>query len=141
MTTGKIANGAITTAKLSSEVAPLLGALKSGQTLRGVFELGTEASGAGDFVSNGVSFFFPLSSAPATSVLEPGSSSAGCPGVGGGQTPNAAPNNLCVYIASRSGAAGSLTIENTSRLGFGLKAEASGAGAYGITGLWAVTAP
>ncbi len=142
VTTGKIANGAITTAKLGSEVAPLLGALRSGQTLRGVFNLGTKASEAGDFVSDGVSFPFPLSGTPTTtSVLEPSASSAGCPGIGGGQNPNAAPNNLCVYISSRSGVVGSLKIENTSRLGFGLKAEASGAGAYGITGLWAVTAP
>jgi hypothetical protein len=143
VTTGKIANGAITTAKLGSEVAPLLGALRSGQTLRGVFDLGTKASEAGDFVSNGVSFPFPMNNAPAPNfVPEGGGPSANCPGVtGSGQTPNAAPGNLCVYVTSHSGEAGSLKIENTSRLGFGLKAEASGAGAYGITGLWAVTAP
>ena len=83
VTTGKIANGAITTAKLGSEVAPLLGALRSGQTLRGVFELGTKASEAGDFVSDGVSFPFrcparrrrpqcwsPAARAPAAPVSE-----------------------------------------------------------------------
>ena len=46
VTTGKIANGAITTAKLGSEVAPLLGALRSGQTLRGVFEPRHESPGS-----------------------------------------------------------------------------------------------
>ena len=44
-------------------------------------------------------------------------------------------------ISSQSGSAGSLSLESTTRLGFGLRADASGPGPYGITGLWAVTAP
>jgi hypothetical protein len=143
VTTPKIANGAVTPAKLSNEVAPLLGTLRSGQTLRGMFDLGTQASEAEDFISEGVSFFFPLSKTPTEgTVLAPGASSANCPGLtGGNQTPNATPGNLCVYVAAETGEAGSLEIENPSRLGFGLRANAKAAGAYDITGFWAVTAP
>ena len=40
MTTPIIANGSVTPAKLSKEFGPMLATLKSGQTLRGVFDLG-----------------------------------------------------------------------------------------------------
>jgi len=142
VTTPKIANGAVTLAKLGNEVAPLLGTLRSGQTLRGVFNLGTEASP--NFISDGVSFFFPLAGAPtANPVLEANGSTANCPGLAGGnqQTPNASPGNLCVYVSAPSGEAESLEIKNSSRLGFGLRANAKGPGPYEITGFWAVTAP
>lgn len=144
VTTPKIANDAVTLAKLGNEVAPLLGNLRSGQTLRGVFNLGTEASGSGDFISDGVSFFFPLTGTPtANPVLEADGSTANCPGLAGGnqQTPNASPGNLCVYVSAPSGEAGSLEVKNQSRLGFGLRANAKVSGPYEITGFWAVTAP
>lgn len=145
VTTSKIVNGAVTSAKLDSEIAPLLGTLRSGQTLRGVFNLGTEAKDANDFISDGVSFFFPLSGTPTVNpALAADSSTANCPGVTGSsqQTPNASPGNLCVYVSGQSGEAGSLEVKNPSRLGFGLQANAKGVGgAYEITGFWAVTAP
>ncbi len=40
ITTTKLANGAVTLAKLGEEVSPLLGTLRTGQTLRGAFDLG-----------------------------------------------------------------------------------------------------
>lgn len=144
VTASKIANGAVTTAKLGNEIAPLLGTLRSGQTLRGVFNLGTDASGSGDFVGDGISYFFPLTGTPtANPVLEAGSSTPNCPGLAGGnqQTPNASPGNLCVYVSSEEGEAGSLEIKNPSRLGFGLQANAKGMGSYDFSGFWAVTAP
>jgi hypothetical protein len=144
VTTSKIANNAVTLAKLGNDVAPLLGTLKSGQTLRGMFNLGTEAADANDFVSEGVSFFFPLANAPTVNpVLAADSSTTNCPGVSGGKqkTPNASLGNLCIYVSAQSGEAGSLEIENPSQLGFGLRANAKAAGAYNTTGLWAVTAP
>jgi hypothetical protein len=144
VTTAKIANGAVTNAKLDDEVAPLLGTLRSGQTLRGVFDLGTKTPAGGGFVSQGASFPFPLAGMPAeSSVLEVGKSNAACPGVTGTnlQTPNASPGNLCVYFAPHLEEV-ELKIESPSRLGFGLRASATGAGEeFDITGFWAVTAP
>jgi hypothetical protein len=137
VTPSKIADGAVTLSKIGNEVGPLLGTLRSGQTLRGVFTLGTEAKDSADFTSDGVDFYFPLSSTPAVNPpLAAGSATANCPG-----TPNASPGNLCVYVSAQTGEAGSLEIENPSRLGFGLRANAKAAGAYSSAGFWAVTAP
>lgn len=135
VTTAKLAKGAVTLAKLGEEVAPLLGALKSGQTLRGVFDVG------GEKVSRGaVSYQFPLLNAPTVTVLEKGKTSANCGGLGGGnqQTPQATAGNLCVYVTEESGSP-TLSAENNTRLGFGLKVE--GAGEVAAFGQWAMTAP
>ena len=40
VTSAKLGKGSVTAAKLSDEIGPLLGTLKSGQTLRGVFDMG-----------------------------------------------------------------------------------------------------
>jgi hypothetical protein len=135
VTTAKLAKESVTLAKLAGEVAPLLGTLKSGQTLRGVFDVG------GEKVSRGaVSYQFPLLNAPAVSVLKTGETSANCPGLGGGnqQTPQATAGNLCVYVTEESGSP-ALAVENNTRLGFGLKT--SGAAEISVWGQWAVTAP
>jgi hypothetical protein len=137
VTTPKLANGAVTAAKLGNEVAPLLGTLKSGQTLRGVFDVG------GLEVARGaVSYQFPLLNAPTATVLKKGETSANCGGLGGGnqQTPQATGGNLCVYVTEESGSSPALAVENNTRLGFGLKT--SGASeSISVSGQWAVTAP
>jgi hypothetical protein len=144
-----LANGSVTPAKLSKEFGPAaLGALKSGETLRGVFDLGSVAVTAGDNTRSAVSFQFPLAAAPAVTVLLPGQTTANCAGLGnGGQTPAATNGNLCVYVTQaenlEEGAAG-LVAENNTRLGFGLLAKAKEGGAgksFHALGQWAVTAP
>lgn len=156
VTTNKLQNEAVTGAKLGKEsvtlaklddgVAPLLGTLKSGQTLRGVFDVGgggTEAK-AGDEAHGAVSFQFPLLDTPAVTVLKPGETSANCGGLGGGSTPAATGGNLCIYITSSANLDGTnpLTVENNNRLGFGLLAKASAANSpFSAFGQWAVTAP
>lgn len=133
--TGKLANGSVTAAKLSDDLGPLLGTLKPGQTLRGVFDVG------GEKIAHGaVSYQFPLLNAPAVTVLKKGETSANCSGLGGGnaQTPQATAGNLCVYVTEESGVT-SFVAENNTRLGFGLKAE--GAATVAAYGQWAVTAP
>jgi len=128
VTGAKLGKGSVTAAKLSDEIAPLLGTLRPGQTLRGVFDVGAEDRGA-------VSYQFPLLSFPAATVLKKGETNANCPGLGGGQTPQAAAGNLCVYTTEESGTP-ALEVENNTRLGFGLKT------AIGTAfGQWAVTAP
>jgi hypothetical protein len=144
VTTAKLSDGAVTLAKLSDDVAPLLGPLKSGQTLRGVFDVGAVA--ASPVARGAVSFQFPLRSTPTVTVLEPDQTSANCAGLGGGtsQTPQAAPGHLCVYIAKRVNldATEPLTVENNTRLGFGLVARVGALSEeYYAYGQWAVTAP
>jgi len=142
VTAAKLGKGSVTAAKLGDEVAPLLGTLRSGQTLRGVFDVGA-AGAAEDLARSGVSFQFPLLNAPAVTVLKKGQTTANCAGLGGGQTPAATGGNLCVYVTEEGNLDETtpLAAENNTRLGFGLVAKAKAAGAYFAYGQWAVTAP
>jgi hypothetical protein len=143
VSTAKLGKGSVTAAKLSDEIGPLLGTLKSGQTLRGMFILGEEG---GEIAFAGQTFQFPLANAPtAVNVIDPATATtAACPGLGGGngQTPQAAGGQLCVYVTSKANL-GSVTAPGTAltRLGFGLEGIASSPGSFSATGQWAVTAP
>jgi hypothetical protein len=142
VSTTKLGKGSVTAAKLSDEIGPLVGTLKSGQTLRGMFMLGEEG---GEIALAGQTFQFPLANAPAVNIIDPATATtAACPGLSGGngQTPQAAGGQLCVYVTSKANL-GSLTAPGTAltRLGFGLEGIASGAGSFSATGQWAVTAP
>jgi hypothetical protein len=150
--TGEISNQAVTRQKIADSAIPLLGTLRTGQTLRGSFNIGGAPGGAGVDSHQGYAFQFPLNntpSAPQANILDvqanPTANSASCPGVSGGnqQTPNASNGQLCIYITGKTNlGATPLAIENTSRLGFGLVANSGGGvGDYVATGLWAVTAP
>lgn len=141
VTTAKLGNGAVTAAKLSPELGPVLGTLKSGQTLRGVFDVGGgEASTS--IAREAQSFQFPLLNAPTVTILKKGETTANCGGLGGGnaQTPQATGGNLCIYITEENALNPPLVVENNTRLGFGLKAEGMAADFYAY-GQWAVTAP
>jgi hypothetical protein len=140
----KLADGSVTPAKLAPGVIKeLQGKLESGETLRGVFDLGSESKVARE----GISFQFPLSAGPAapeTNILAADATSASCPGLkgGGGQTPEAAPGQLCVYVKSTSGSPTvSFDAESVTRLGFGLQAKFSADEGNRAFGYWAVTAP
>lgn len=153
VTTNKLNNGAVTTAKLGDKsvtagkladgIAPLLGTLKSGQTLRGVFSIGDTIAAGSDVTRNSVSYQFPLANTPTVTVLKKGETSANCSGLGGGQTPAATGGNLCVYVTESKSldATTPLIAENNTRLGFGLVAKSEGGGEYFAYGQWAVTAP
>ena len=139
VTTNKLNNGAVTTAKLGDEsvtlgkladnVAPLLGTLKTGQTLRGVFSLGDTATAAGDLDPRRGQLPVPAAEPAAVTVLKKGETSANCSGLGGGQTPAATGGNLCVYVTESKGldATTPLVAENNTRLGFGLVAKSEAA--------------
>jgi len=139
VTSAKLGKGSVTAAKLSDEVGPLLGTLKSGQTLRGVFDMGAESKA----VRGATSFQFPLLNAPTTNILKVGQTSTPCPGLGGGETtPQAAPGQLCIYTTVEPGDLSSLSIDIVNRLGFGLAAFYPAADEGNeVSGLWAVTAP
>lgn len=145
VSSAKLGKGSVTLAKLSDEVTPLLGTLRSGQTLRGTFDVGAQAAAVGALARSSASYQFPLTNAPAVTVLQPGATSANCGGLGGGnsQTPQAAAGNLCVYITVKENldAAAPLVAENNIRLGFGLAAKSESTGNFSAQGQWAVTAP
>jgi hypothetical protein len=145
VTSAKLGKGSVTLSKLSDEIAPLLGTLRSGQTLRGVFDLGDTAVAAAELARSGVSLQFPLLNAPAVTVLKKGETSANCGGLGSGsaQTPQATVGNLCVYVTESANldATTPLAVENSTRLGFGLLVKSAAAGPYFAYGQWAVTAP
>lgn len=140
-----LANGSVTPAKLSEEFGPILSTLKSGQTLRGVFDLGDTAVAAAELARSSVSLQYPLLNAANPTVLKKGETSANCGGIGGGsaQTPQATAGSLCIYVTESANvdATTPLTIENNTRLGFGLVVKSAAAGAYHAYGQWAVTAP
>jgi hypothetical protein len=142
-----IANGSVTPNKLSDEFGPIVSTLKSGQTLRGVFDVGgsTKATGAGpaSFRSS-ETFQFPLGANPTANVMLPGAVSPACPGLGGGSTtPQAAAGQLCVYITGATPKAElSIDAGSNNRLGFGLLAKFENAETDDfVQGVWAVTAP
>lgn len=145
VSSAKLGKGSVTAAKLSDEIGPLLGTLKTGQTLRGSFDVGGESK----VVRESFSFQFPLVNAPIapeTNVLSASGSNAACPGVKGGnqQTPEAAAGQLCVYVKSTGGTSPVLAFDagSVSRLGFGLKASFGSADEANLAqGFWAVTAP
>ncbi len=144
VTSGKLADGAVTPSKLSSgAIGLLLGTLRSGETLRGVFDVGSTAAEAGDTSREAQSFQFPLVNPAAVNVLKKGETNASCSGLGGGQTPQATGGSLCIYVTESRNLdpTAPLAAENNTRLGFGLVAKAEAKGEYFAYGQWAVTAP
>jgi hypothetical protein len=137
-----LANGAVTPAKLSKEFGPVLGALKSGQTLQGSFAVGGAAKEMTAAIGS-ETFQFPLANTPSPFVFLPLTNGPGCPGVGSGQAPTAAAGNLCVYITSATNLKALVTpAPSVTRLGFGLEALAEDKEKpFSAYGQWAVTAP
>ena len=143
VTTAKLGDKSVTLGKLADNLAPLLGTLKSGQTLRGVFAIGGDPK-----ISLGSqSFQFPLVNPPAApdaNIQEAGKTTTACTGISGTATPQATAGQLCVYITAKSPKFENLTFDPaaTNRLGFGLVASFTEPdSANAVSGQWAVTAP
>lgn len=149
VTSSKLAEKSVTPAKLSVPIpAPgTVSQLASGQTLRGMFDLGGTAAEAGAIVKDGISFAMPLALPAAVTVVLPGQTNPNCGGLGNGATPAATAGNLCIYLVEASNLADTtategLVPEANSRLGFGLTAKAKEKGKpFYAVGQWAVTAP
>jgi hypothetical protein len=148
VTTAKLNDGAVTAAKLAPEVLNNVSPLKSGQTLRGTFDLGGfNATTTKNITDRGaISLQQLLVSPPVVTVIKAGGPfTAGCPGLGGGATtPEAVAGNLCVYLTTQTNLdpTAPLTAESTTRLGTGLVAKsATTEGEFVASGVWAVTAP
>jgi hypothetical protein len=144
---GKLADGSVSLNKFGKSVIGTIQTrgLETGQTLRGVFDVGSTAAAADETTRDAVSFQFALANAPTVTVLSKADeTTAGCGGLGGGsnQTPQAAPGNLCIYVTESTNLdIPALAVENNTRLGFGLLAKAKAEGPYYAFGQWAVTAP
>jgi hypothetical protein len=140
VTNGKLADRSVTLVKLAPGVfGQLRGRVESGETLRGIFDIG----GSTKVARQGTSFQFPLAAPPAGNVLGANGTSAACPGLVN-QSPEASPGQLCLYVKAQSGNTESFGFGNeaVTRLGFGLRAK-FGAAEEGnrVFGYWAVTAP
>lgn len=160
VTTGKLADSSVTGAKLAEKsisqaklnfetAAPgTVVPLKTGQTLRGVFDVGGTSVKAGDIAKGAVSYALPLAgNAPAVFVLKKGEVNANCPGLGANaSTPAATAGSLCLYLTEGTTnlEEAELTkfVEANTRLGFGISAKAKEKELpFAAIGQWAVTAP
>jgi hypothetical protein len=150
VTAPKIANGAVTKEKIAAGVIGNVETLKSGQTERGIFNLGgtgSETSTEPTSAYGAISFQFLLGANP-TAVVVPkgGPFPAQCPTLGGGNTtPEAVPGVLCLYLTTETSleTGTTLTAEGPTRLGTGLsiKGKKATKGDFVASGVWAVTAP
>lgn len=145
----KLGEGAVSLSKLGKGVIGQLqtSTLESGQTLRGVFDIGAggKATEVGDQAQGAVTYQFPLAKAPNSTVLLPGETTTECPGgTTDNFTPRASPGRVCVYITGYHNL-DTTSRPNTlidSRLGFGISVRTAQAGeSFEAYGLWAVTAP
>jgi hypothetical protein len=150
VTAAKLANASVTAAKLAPEVLNNVSPLKTGQTERGVFNLGGTKKATEDASAFGQVSFPQILAANPTSVtvVAKGTTAAPlCPGLGGGATtPEAAAGTVCLYLTTETNLEGvgsaALTTEGT-RLGVNLTAKGAkaGEGNFVASGIWAVTAP
>jgi len=148
VTTAKLANGAVTAAKLNPEVLNNVAPLKEKQTLRGVFDIGSNNPVAAEAVTErgAISLQQALLATPAVTVVKKGAPfTPACPGLGGGSTtPEAQAGNLCVYLTTETNldATTPLAVEGSNRLGTGLVVKSGTTkGEFVAAGVWAVTAP
>jgi hypothetical protein len=149
VTTGKLANGSVTAAKLNAEVLNNVNPLKTGQALRGVFDVGGINPTANKAFNayGSITFQQALAVAPTVTIVPKGTpASAACPGTGGGETtPAAAAGNLCIYLTTTEGLDAKVPFEvkASNRLGTGIvaNAEEKEDAKFTAIGVWAVTAP
>ncbi|HKZ13752.1 MAG TPA: hypothetical protein VJL81_07905 [Solirubrobacterales bacterium] len=149
VTTAKLNDGAVTAAKLAPEVLNNVNPLKTGQTLRGVFNIGGTNTTEESVVERGsITFQQPLLATPTLEIVASGKTTANCKGLGGGgTTPEAAAGVLCLYLSTETNleTVAGLTVEGTNRLGTGLIVKAKKGvtkpSEFAAAGVWAVTAP
>jgi hypothetical protein len=152
VTTAKLNDGAVTAAKLAPEVLNNVSTLKAGQTLRGVFNVGSyeeTATAEAPTERGSISFQQPLTASPTTTVVVPkgGPFTAQCPGLGGGgTTPEAVAGVACIYLTTETNLEGvgpAAVTQETNRLGvlLAVKGKKETKGDFVAGGVWAVTAP
>jgi hypothetical protein len=116
---------------------PITGALPTGVTLKGWFNLDTVAAASNEFNGGSISFGLSLAATPTVTIIPvSGSPTAGCPG--SLAAPTAAHGNLCLYESSIQNSAGFATV-GTNAVGTELFILSAAAGRFFVDGTWAVT--
>ena len=128
---------------------PLLDALPSGRTLRGVYSGQFQADAANEADRLPVSFPLPVSAGADLDTAYIARNEATTPEcAGSASAPTAAPGWLCVYETDKAGLAAEPDVvsaevpgEDVGRYGFYVRLRAAAAGPTTAFGTWAVTAP
>jgi hypothetical protein len=147
VTGAKIAKETITAEKLAKGAIGNVETLKTGQTERGVFNVGGYNPAVGKEVNGVGAINFPLllASNPTVIVVKGTAFTPQCPGLGaGGTTPEALAGYVCVYLTAESNLDATTPLTATgTRLGVNLtaKGDKEKEGNFVATGVWATTAP
>jgi trimeric autotransporter adhesin len=148
VTGAKIAKETITAEKLAKGAVGNVETLKTGQTERGVFNIGGYNPTVGKEVNGVGSISFPLllaANPAAVTVVKGTAFTPQCPGLGGGgTTPEAVAGAVCVYLTAESNLDATTPLTATgTRLGVNLtaKGDKEKEGNFVASGVWAVTAP
>jgi hypothetical protein len=116
---------------------PFPAALPAGQTIRGAYNMGGTAPGAGGLANTSVSFVYALAAAPAVFFVRQGTAApAQCPG--NATFPQANAGALCIYEAERFNTAGG-SVNEVNRSGGTIFINSTAAGGFFSFGTWAVT--
>lgn len=143
-----VLNGSLTAADFDGPVG-FQETLPSGATIRGVYAYSgynPSVGGPGGNAETAISFVYRLPGTPTfhplTHWLEPGTTTAACPGVDNDGLPQAAPGNACLYSENTfaQGNVGTHTAQ-WGRNGIQLAVTGATPGNFLGRGLWAVTAP
>ena len=123
---------------------PFPATLPAGATIKGAFAMSIEASGAGQAMSDNISWSYPLSAVPTVHVINSGSPvPAGCSGTR--TNPGANSGHLCIFVSGQFNDTGVFTLNPDTQLaGAGLTgawvfANSTAAGLEETSGTWAVT--
>lgn len=146
VTGAKIAKETITAEKLAKGAIGNVETLKTGQTERGVFNVGgTKAKEVEASAFGAISFPLLLTSNPTVTVVKGTAFTPQCPGLGaGGTTPEALAGYACVYLTAESNLDATTPLTATgNRLGVNLtaKGDKEKEGNFVASGMWATTAP
>jgi hypothetical protein len=147
VTGAKIAKETITAEKLAKGAIGNVETLKTGQTERGVFNVGAYNLAVGKEVNGVGAINFPLllASNPTVTVVKGTAFTPQCPGLGaGGTTPEALAGYVCVYLTAESNLDATTPLTATgTRLGVNLtaKGDKEKEGNFVASGVWATTAP
>jgi hypothetical protein len=147
VTGAKIAKETVTAEKLAKGTLGTIENLKTGQTERGLFNVGGYNPAATKEVNavSAISFALPLATNPTVNLVKGSAFTAQCPGLGaGGVNPEAAAGNVCVYLSAETNLeATSPVTAQANRLGITMtvKGDKEKEGNFVASGQWAVTAP